>query len=67
MPSAPPEAVRITNASFLNTNGCQPSVAKIQALRKRNGYVTVQVSSKQKMWDMNQLIIGGDHVPSHLL
>ena len=31
MALAPPEAVRITNASFLHTtNGCQPSVAHIQ-------------------------------------
>ena len=66
MPSAPPEAVRITNASFLHTNGCQPSVAQIQVLRKRNGHFTVQVS-KQKMWDVIQLLNGGNHVPSHLL
>jgi hypothetical protein len=49
MPSAPPEAVRITNASFLHTYGCQPSVAQIQVLRKRNGHFMVQVS-KQKLF-----------------
>jgi predicted metal-binding protein len=66
MALAPPEAVRITKASFLHTNGCQPSVAQIQVMRKRNGHFTVQVS-KQKMWDVIQLLNGGNHVPSHLL
>jgi hypothetical protein len=66
MPSTPQEAVRITNASFLHTNGCQPSVAQIQVLRKRNGHFTVQIS-KQKMWDVIQLLNGGNHVPSHFL
>ncbi|KAI2495957.1 hypothetical protein MHU86_18567 [Fragilaria crotonensis] len=65
IPLAPPEAVRITNASFLHTHGCQPSVAQVQVMRKRNGHFTVQVS-KQKMWDIIQLLNAG-HVPSRLL
>ena len=65
MPLAPPEAVRITEVSFLHTNGCQPSIGQIQVMRKRNGHFTAQLS-KQKMWDIIQLLNAG-HVPSNLL
>ncbi|KAI2495287.1 hypothetical protein MHU86_19225 [Fragilaria crotonensis] len=65
IPSAPPEAVRITVVSFLHTNGCQPSIGQIQVMRKRNGHFTAQLS-KQKMWDIIQLLNAG-HVPSHIL
>ena len=65
MPSAPPEAVRITDASFLHTNGCQPSIGQLNVMRKRNGHFTVQLS-KQKMWEIIQLLNAG-HVPSKIL
>ncbi len=58
MPLAPPEAVRITEASFMHTNGCQPSIGQIQVMRKRNGHFTAQLS-KQKMWDIIQLLNAG--------
>jgi len=45
MPLAPPEAVRITEASFLHTNGCQPSIGQIQVMRKRNGHFTAQLTN----------------------
>ena len=65
MALAPPEAVRITEASFVHSNGCQPGVGQIQVMRKRNGHFTLQLS-KQKMWDIIQLLNAG-HVPSKIL
>ena len=38
MPSAPQEAVRITDASFLHTHDCKPCVGQIQVMRNRNGH-----------------------------